>query len=135
MTGEAITQEYIIREPHLPGELIPRWYTRTYLKLVARERPCGLTFDSKMDGVIKELLDVIQKARGKEAAGSGCIALYNATLHLYDARNKKLPQEAREQHYDIAGSIIWETMRENPQRGTNELLEYALDLWKIWGGC
>lgn len=134
MIEEAEAEEHIIKEPHLPGELIPRWYNPTYPALVKKERPCGLTFDSKMDDAIKELMDVIQKVRKSEVAGPGCVTLYNVTLHLHDARNKKLPQEAREQHYDIAGSIIWNTIRFNPERSTNRQLEHALDLWKCWGG-
>lgn len=130
----------VIQEPHLPGELIPRWHSQYYPAIVRQQRPEGLEFDAKMMAAIEEMIALVNDLRRSVPEGAARLDLYDAMLHLRDASNPDLPQTAREQHYDIFGSIVWGLISGSSRRGAlvgtgNETLNHALDVWRCWGGC
>lgn len=104
--------------PRIPGETVRRRVRERYLMALRSE------FNPTRDfTAIPKIVDTLDNQESM---------LYNlAKDHLKDAANEDLPMEVRVHHFDIAGSLIYQsiTQSENPTKGTR-----ALTLWRSAGG-
>jgi hypothetical protein len=109
----------MIREPMVEGETIERVYQEAYPYVAKRERKGPVDFDS-IPKLIREL----------EQYPRSSLYVREAIEHLKNATNTNLPVEIREQHFDIAGGIVfplWFEWRGNP-------LDTFIATWKRANG-
>lgn len=131
-----MTAGYLPVPDRLPGELEPRLVRSSYADVVAEKRPDGLVFDGPMTEAVRYLVALVDRAGGPaRPSGSEVVEslLTTARRHLVDALNESLPQEAREQHYDLAGAVLWQAT-EALRFGDRRQIDHAIGHWLSWGG-
>lgn len=97
--------DWFVEEDLLPGETIKRRYKKTYPQIVAPARASKGPIDFSVCGQLqKMLMDKMFMFGGWKRD-----MLQDAFTHLSDAMNEGLPLEVRETHFDIAGSLVWNT--------------------------
>jgi hypothetical protein len=91
----------MVDRPRVEGEIIERRVRKVYLEMRddLREGPV----DYSVIGALQDLLRPFVRT-------NGLVDL--ADRHLIDAANEELPEDVRAEHFDIAGSLVWQFMTE-----------------------
>lgn len=91
-------------EPMLEGERIARSFYHDYPRIAKQLRKGPVDFS-----IIPKLKQLVE-----EVSHDDRLPRYPDIVldHLADAANEKLPLEAREQHFDIAGAIVWNCFKD-----------------------
>lgn len=87
----------------IDGESIARRFREGYPEYAKKLRKKPVDFT-----VIPQLLEHLQRFPIRHVWAQH--AFLSVQQHLEDAANKQLPREIREQHFDIAGAILWQVL-------------------------
>lgn len=95
----------MVDRPRVEGETIERRVRQAYLEMRddLRQGPV----DYSVIGALQDLLRPF--VRTNEIVNL-------ADRHLIDAANEALPEEIRAEHFDIAGSLVWQFMESTGHR-------------------
>lgn len=110
-----------IEQPLLEGETTPLRNSQKYLDLAGNREP-------NIDwSVIPEMIQLVKESDARPWWREEAIG------HLQDAMNEDLPEQRRMQHFDHAGSRIWEGMFRG-SAGLSRNLGPLMILFKNAGG-
>ena len=113
---------YMIEKPMLEGERIQRVTTVIYNEMMntsETRKEKGVNFEAA-----SKLIDELTPFSNRRV-------LSEAIEHLQDSLNEGLPLKVREEHYDIAGALIWREFQ-YPERREPDFTN-LMSTWQ-WGG-
>jgi hypothetical protein len=123
----------MVEEPMLPQETIPRRYKHGYLAIVAQERIKPVDLE-RANNLYDRLL-TFTSLTPPFPSSYRAVLCDEAKEHMLNAMNPDLPLQTREQHFDIAGSKVWECYWGAPRRTAIEegFIEW-MNMWREAGG-